>query len=616
MASIGTFQVADFAIAGLGLASGGTAIAIAGVIALGAGLMKFFSDSGEAAKKAAEDAKKFKESLSSISTMKFEKAVILAGDDKDAVDPAAVLERQKFLYKQMADARTAVSILANKLKKDEIVEDETTGQKHHVMVIQETAEYLDAIQKKMKAENEFAKFMEDKKKVRVDVGKKSDDVQSQLDAGYVATLDKKNDLDLAATHKFKSAEIDLWYNAELKKAQDTLKVKSQLDERVGQLDQEATNKRNDLANQEAKARIDAYEKVVDAENTQTAAIYEFEDAQNKKAIEDAKKLAEAKAKEITDKVELINLEYDLGKLTADNAIAQLKAQEALTDNAIERAKIEKAILDIGKSEAESTKKAGEAVKETIQIAARSVDNIVNARDNSVRNDLNNEKKTRTAALETEKEKLLEHARTQKAKDKINADYAAKEDALNSELDARYKSSMQGAWLAQKTFAIAQATINTYEAAAKALTAGPILGPILAAIITAAGLADVAVIASTQPQGLAKGTRITKPTLAMIGEGNDNEYVAPEQDFMSAAKDYLIPQTLALIAKDGINVNGYRAAAAARDQASAQISTKKMENQLARLNDTISKQELTLQLDSRKLLWVVKNQDAKEAKLKI
>jgi Spy/CpxP family protein refolding chaperone len=50
----------------------------------------------------------------------------------------------------------------------------------------------------------------------------------------------------------------------------------------------------------------------------------------------------------------------------------------------------------------------------------------------------------------------------------------------------------------KELAIAGAVINTYEGATKALAQGGIYGPILAAIVIASGLAQVAKIASTNP----------------------------------------------------------------------------------------------------------------------
>lgn len=78
----------------------------------------------------------------------------------------------------------------------------------------------------------------------------------------------------------------------------------------------------------------------------------------------------------------------------------------------------------------------------------------------------------------------------------------------------------------KAASIAMATINTYEAATKALTAGPIVGPILAALITAAGLANVAKIVSTETP---KVTAYAKGGIALVGEKGP-EIIAPAMDY--------------------------------------------------------------------------------------
>lgn len=78
----------------------------------------------------------------------------------------------------------------------------------------------------------------------------------------------------------------------------------------------------------------------------------------------------------------------------------------------------------------------------------------------------------------------------------------------------------------KTAAVAQATMNTYEAATKALTAGPILGPILAGIITALGLATVAKIMAIEPP---KATAYAEGGMAIVGEKGP-EIIAPAKDY--------------------------------------------------------------------------------------
>ncbi len=67
--SVGAMFAADFAIKGLGIATGGTATAMAGVIGLGAGLIGFFSNTNDAAKKAAEEGMAhFTDALNKMST--------------------------------------------------------------------------------------------------------------------------------------------------------------------------------------------------------------------------------------------------------------------------------------------------------------------------------------------------------------------------------------------------------------------------------------------------------------------------------------------------------------------------------------------------------------------
>lgn len=79
-----------------------------------------------------------------------------------------------------------------------------------------------------------------------------------------------------------------------------------------------------------------------------------------------------------------------------------------------------------------------------------------------------------------------------------------------QLDQRYqdkkRSLQKKAARQEKLGAISQSIINTANAVTKALTAGPIAGPILAAIVGGLGAAQTAVIAST-PTGYAKGGKV-------------------------------------------------------------------------------------------------------------
>ena len=66
-------------------------------------------------------------------------------------------------------------------------------------------------------------------------------------------------------------------------------------------------------------------------------------------------------------------------------------------------------------------------------------------------------------------------------------------------------------------AITNTTMSTYEAATKALTAGPILGPILAGVIYGLGMANVAKIAAQRPPGRYMGGDVNAGNTYLVGE---------------------------------------------------------------------------------------------------
>ena len=112
----------------------------------------------------------------------------------------------------------------------------------------------------------------------------------------------------------------------------------------------------------------------------------------------------------------------------------------------------------------------------------------------------------------------------------------KQDILNQQTEAQINATrdaltyIAGAYgkhtLVSKLAGIANATISTYEAATKALTAGPFLGPLLAGLITAAGLANVAKIASVEPPS---GVAYERGGFALVGEKGP-EIIAPVVDY--------------------------------------------------------------------------------------
>lgn len=104
-------------------------------------------------------------------------------------------------------------------------------------------------------------------------------------------------------------------------------------------------------------------------------------------------------------------------------------------------------------------------------------------------------------LDAERERLME-AQTQRILDQVRLQKAAKdaEKAMAIETANAALGLASQMFGDSKELAIASAIINTYEGASKALAQGGIYGPVLAAIVIAAGLAQVAKISSTEPSG--------------------------------------------------------------------------------------------------------------------
>ena len=107
-------------------------------------------------------------------------------------------------------------------------------------------------------------------------------------------------------------------------------------------------------------------------------------------------------------------------------------------------------------------------------------------------------------------------------------------ALEAEFEIRRTSARRAGAKQQKVFGIMSAIINTAEAFTKALTAGPIIGPILAGLIAAMGAVQISLIRS-QPIPMAKGGVFMRPTQMLsstgqsfeFGEGGEAEILSPE-----------------------------------------------------------------------------------------
>lgn len=116
-----------------------------------------------------------------------------------------------------------------------------------------------------------------------------------------------------------------------------------------------------------------------------------------------------------------------------------------------------------------------------------------------------ELRKRNAALDAQQQEALNHAVTSNERDRINQIYEEKREALEQEAARKKEEAARKYFLLEQVASIGQATMSTYEAATKALTImPPALGIALASILTGAGLANVAAIATQEPPGFADG----------------------------------------------------------------------------------------------------------------
>ena len=113
-------------------------------------------------------------------------------------------------------------------------------------------------------------------------------------------------------------------------------------------------------------------------------------------------------------------------------------------------------------------------------------------------------------------------------------------ALEKKTEAERRKLIVKRAKADKAAALLGAIVNTANAITKALTAGPILGPILAGTIGALGIAQTRAIASTPIPALASGALAFGETLAIVGDNPDArtnpEVIAPLSDLKGLLGD--------------------------------------------------------------------------------
>jgi hypothetical protein len=257
------------------------------------------------------------------------------------------------------------------------------------------------------------------------------------------------------------------------------------------------------------------------------------------------------------------LETKLTQLEADEtekriAIKEREASDAkeLRDraNEITLVGIRTSGLEAGISEWEIAEEEIESKKDQLAIEQKLLDDQYDKEEISDRN--YRKKKAdldlKAAQLEEEQAKAeskRDDAQEKTKKEKLDAEKQNRQTALedfSSNLQEAGKLS-KAAFEVSKAYEIAQTTISTYSSAQKAyeaLIGIPVYGPVLAAVAAAAaivaGMARVDQIANQNPTGYAFGGEVTGPTLALLGEGNDNEIVAPKRNFIQVWREDLLP----------------------------------------------------------------------------
>lgn len=101
---------------------------------------------------------------------------------------------------------------------------------------------------------------------------------------------------------------------------------------------------------------------------------------------------------------------------------------------------------------------------------------------------------------------------------LDEEKARKENALQHRIEKEQRKLERKRAVAQKASALAMAGINIAEAITKALTAGPIIGQVLAALVAVMGAVQIAAIASAPLPALAKGGYIEKEMVARLHPG--------------------------------------------------------------------------------------------------
>lgn len=190
-----------------------------------------------------------------------------------------------------------------------------------------------------------------------------------------------------------------------------------------------------------------------------------------------------------------------------------------------------AFIDAGVDEVDAARWAATQIAQEYMSMAQQVggaamslaNTLVQAQDRSTQNQIAN-LRDEVSELEDRHEREIAFAKAAGASEEELADLKARQ--LEKRQEAEERADEKEAELKEKQFrreqalSIAQAVMNTAQAVTRALTAGPIAGPILAGTIGALGAAQVAAIASESPPAFERGGSFVTdgPQTIQVGDG--------------------------------------------------------------------------------------------------
>lgn len=201
----------------------------------------------------------------------------------------------------------------------------------------------------------------------------------------------------------------------------------------------------------------------------------------------------------------LDLQYQQEKQRIENSQIDQATKEALVDELHKNYLIERDKVDETYAEKEKQRR-GRSLQNTINQIHQAVQAITQTWSNYYEWQI----KKLDKDYDKRKDWIMKNVTDEKKRDEMLRQ-------LDEELTNKKNALMRKQAVMDKASAIAGAIVNTAQAVTKALTAGPIIGPILAGIIGAMGAFQIGIIAASPIPEAAEGGITTGDTLARVGD---------------------------------------------------------------------------------------------------